>query len=71
VHSKIQHGGEDIQKIDGLAKNMLLVKEVYKMTGTLPKSETYIVTSQILRAVISVPSNIAESFKRNGHAEFR
>lgn len=52
-------------------KGMALVKEVYKIAGTLPKSETYILASQILRAVISVPSNIAEGFKRNGRAEFR
>lgn len=48
-----------------------MVKEIYKITNTLPKSETYVLTSQILRAAISIPSNIAEGFKRNGHAEFR
>ena len=52
-------------------KGMQLVKEVYRITNTLPKSETYILTAQILRAAISIPSNIAEGFKRNGHAEFR
>jgi four helix bundle protein len=52
-------------------RGMQLVKEVYKITNTLPKIETYILIAQILRAVISIPSNIAEGFKRNGHAEFR
>jgi four helix bundle protein len=52
-------------------KGMQLVKVVYKITNTLPKEETYVLTSQILRAAISIPSNIAEGFKRNGHAEFK
>lgn len=41
-------------------KAMNLVEAVYKATSGLPKEETYALTSQIRRAIVSVPANIAE-----------
>jgi len=41
-------------------KSIKMVKDVYKNTGDFPNSEMYGLTSQIRRAAISVPSNIAE-----------
>lgn len=52
-------------------KGMELVKEIYRITKFLPKSESYILVSQMLRAVISIVSNIAEGFKRNHKNEFK
>ena len=43
---------------------MDLVAEVYRVTKKLPKEELYALSSQIRRAVISIPSNIAEGFGR-------
>lgn len=39
---------------------MELVVEIYKLTGKYPNSELYGLVSQIRRAAVSIPSNIAE-----------
>ena len=46
-----------------------LVVYVYKITNTFPKSETFGITSQIRRATVSIPSNIAEGFRRGSQKE--
>ena len=37
-----------------------LVTDIYKLIGTFPNTETYALSDQLRRAVISIPSNIAE-----------
>ena len=49
---------------------MTLAKEVYLFTENFPKDEAYGLTSQIRRASVSVPGNIAEGAGRNGNREF-
>jgi len=51
-------------------KSIDLVKEVYKLTAQFPKSETYGLVSQGRRAAVSIPSNIAEGYKRKGLSEY-
>jgi len=46
-------------------QGMELVKTVYKLSRKFPKEEMYGLTSQIRRASVSVPSNIAEGWGRN------
>jgi four helix bundle protein len=48
---------------------MDLVEEIYKITKSLPKAETYGLPLQMQRAAISIPSNIAEGSKR-GRKEY-
>ena len=45
-------------------KGIDLVKEIYKTTKTFPAEERYMLSSQMQRASISIPSNIAEGFRR-------
>jgi four helix bundle protein len=52
-------------------KAMDLVYEVYQISRSFPKEEQYALTNQLRRAVISVPSNIAEGRSRYSSAEFR
>lgn len=43
---------------------------IYKSTGLLPKTEMYGLTSQMNRAAVSIPSNIAEGAERNSNKDF-
>lgn len=49
---------------------MDLVEGIYQISGKFPKSEIYGLTSQLRKAAVSVPSNIAEGYGRSGRREF-
>lgn len=48
---------------------MELVTEIYTLTTLLPRDEIYGLSSQMKRAAVSIPSNIAEGFRRNHKLE--
>jgi len=51
-------------------KGIDLVIEIYKLTDQFPKSEIFNLTSQMRRASVSIPSNIAEGRKLSSKYEF-
>ncbi len=51
-------------------KSIKLVAAVYNLTVTFPKEEIYGLSSQVKRASISIPSNIAEGSKRGTRKDF-
>ena len=59
---------EDLQ---AWQKAMDFVADVYRVTMQFPKDELYGITSQLRRAAVSVPSNIAEGQGRQTTGEFR
>ena len=64
-------GGVKTHKdLDVWKEAMALAKEIYELTKNFPKEETYGLVSQIRRAAVSIPSNIAEGAARNSNKEF-
>jgi len=48
-----------------------LVKDVYQLSELLPTNEKFGLKSQICRAAVSIPSNIAEGSSRNSELDFK
>jgi four helix bundle protein len=59
------------KNLDVWQRSVLFVTAVYKLTQKFPQSEQYGLTSQIRRAAVSIPSNIAEGAARRTKPEFR
>lgn len=49
---------------------MELAKDIYRLTEKFPREEQYVMTSQLRRAAISIPSNIAEGSRRSTRKDF-
>lgn len=59
------------RKLDVWKRSMEFVKDTYQVTEAFPKSEVYGLISQMRRAVVSIPSNLAEGAVRKGSKEFK
>jgi four helix bundle protein len=61
----------DFRKLQVWQKAHQLALAVYKVTAHFPRTETYGLVSQMRRAAVSIPTNIAEGCGREGEAELR
>jgi four helix bundle protein len=52
-------------------KSILLTKEIYSVCSFFPEDERYGIVSQMKRAALSIPSNIAEGYGRNTKKDFQ
>ena len=59
----------NFQELEVWQKAHQLVLAVYRVTKTFPADEKYGLATQMRRAAVSVPANIAEGFKRRGQAD--
>jgi four helix bundle protein len=62
--------GESYRELIAWQKAIRLVTEIYQATRQFPRDELYGLTSQLRRAAVSVPSNIAEGQARFSRKEF-
>ena len=52
-------------------KGIHITKHIYDITKSFPREELYGLTSQMRRAAVSIPSNIAEGFNRVHNKEYK
>jgi four helix bundle protein len=58
------------EKLDVRRKAIEFVLAVYKATESFPKEEKFGLTSQVRRAAVSIPANLAEGAARSSRKEF-
>ncbi len=68
-NANIEHQISNMMKshtdLDVWKESRALVKNVYEITKAFPKEEVYVLTTQMRRCAVSIPSNIAEGSGRN------
>ncbi len=57
------------EKLSAWQEAKALTREIYRLSGKFPNEETFCLTSQLRRAMISVCSNLAEGSSRNSYRE--
>ena len=61
---------ESFRDLDVYKKGFQLALGIYRTTRRFPREELYGITSQLRRAAISIPSNIAEGYRRRTRGEY-
>ena len=62
--------GKPHERLEAWKSAMELVELIYRVTASFPTHEQFGLVSQMRRAAISVPSNLAEGAARDGNREF-
>jgi four helix bundle protein len=62
---------KNYKDLDIWKRSIKLVEDIYRLTKSFPKEELYGLTSQMRRAAVSIPSNIAEGFTRFHNKEYK
>lgn len=65
------HYGSHYRNLKVWKKAHEVVLEIYKMTNDFPEDERFGLTSQLRRAVVSIPTNLAEGYGRTTSADFK
>ena len=63
-------GAKSYKDLEVWQESMKLVLGVYRLLERFPKKEQFALCDQLRRAVVSIPSNIAEGFGRDTHRDF-
>ena len=63
-------GAKSYKDLEVWQESMKLVLGVYRLLDLFPKKEQFALCDQLRRAVVSIPSNIAEGFGRDTHKDF-
>ncbi len=61
---------KSFRELEVWQKSHAVVLEIYRATAEFPSTEKYGIVSQLRRAAMSIPANIAEGFGRRGTKEF-
>jgi four helix bundle protein len=61
---------KDFRRLSVWERSHALTLDLYRATASFPKAELYGLTSQMRRASVSIPGNIAEGCGRSGDPEF-
>ena len=64
-------GIKTYRELEVWKKGIVLVKDTYQLTQRFPKQETYGLVAQMRRAAVSIPSNIAEGFRKFHNKEYK
>jgi len=68
---KIGRKSRSFKDLEVWRQSIQFAKEIYRLTEKFPLNELYGLTSQLRKAAVSIPSNIAEGQCRNSSKEFR
>lgn len=69
MEESLREAAKSFQDLFVWQKSHRFVLAVYRLTKSFPREEVYGLTSQFRRAAVSIAANIAEGFRKRGHAD--